>query len=64
MLRRASAFTPPRRWRQTVLTDPVPRLRGIQAPTLLIWGKEDALSGLLQATQSTVATPPAGTVDR
>ncbi|MFN7641935.1 MAG: alpha/beta fold hydrolase [Burkholderiales bacterium] len=31
------------RMRQTVLTDPVPQLRGIQVPTLLIWGKQDAM---------------------
>jgi pimeloyl-ACP methyl ester carboxylesterase len=31
------------RMRQTVLTDPVPQLRGIQAPTLLIWGQQDAM---------------------
>ncbi len=31
------------RMRQTVLTDPVPPLRGIRVPTLLIWGKQDAM---------------------
>jgi pimeloyl-ACP methyl ester carboxylesterase len=31
------------RMRQTVLTDPVPLLRGIRAPTLLIWGEQDAM---------------------
>jgi pimeloyl-ACP methyl ester carboxylesterase len=31
------------RMRQTVLTDPVPQLRAIQAPTLLIWGEQDAM---------------------
>jgi len=31
------------RMRQTVLTDPVPLLRAIQAPTLLIWGEQDAM---------------------
>lgn len=31
------------RMRQTVLEDPVPHLRGIAAPTLLIWGDQDAM---------------------
>ena len=31
------------RMRQTVLTDPAPQLRAIQAPTLLIWGEQDAM---------------------
>jgi pimeloyl-ACP methyl ester carboxylesterase len=31
------------RMRQTVLTDPVPRLRSIQAETLLMWGELDAM---------------------
>jgi len=31
------------RMRQTILTDPVPTLRTIQAPTLLLWGEADAM---------------------
>ncbi|MCU0624749.1 MAG: alpha/beta fold hydrolase, partial [Gemmatimonadaceae bacterium] len=31
------------RLRQTVLTDPVPRLRTITAPTLLVWGASDRM---------------------
>jgi pimeloyl-ACP methyl ester carboxylesterase len=31
------------RMRQTVLTDPVPQLRAIVVPTLLIWGEQDAM---------------------
>ncbi|GEN98553.1 alpha/beta hydrolase [Novosphingobium sediminis] len=31
------------RTRQTVLTDPAPRLRSIAAPTLLLWGEQDQM---------------------
>lgn len=31
------------RTRQTVLSDPAPRLRSISAPTLLLWGEQDAM---------------------
>ena len=31
------------RMRQTVLTDPVPWLKQITAPTLLLWGDQDAM---------------------
>ncbi len=31
------------RMRQTVLVDPVPLLRTIRAPTLLVWGRQDAM---------------------
>jgi pimeloyl-ACP methyl ester carboxylesterase len=31
------------RMRQTVLTDPVPLLKTIRAPTLLLWGEQDAM---------------------
>jgi pimeloyl-ACP methyl ester carboxylesterase len=31
------------RLRQTVLTDPVPQLARIRAPTLLLWGERDAM---------------------
>jgi len=31
------------RMKQTVLQDPVPLLRGIRAPTLIIWGQQDAM---------------------
>jgi pimeloyl-ACP methyl ester carboxylesterase len=47
------------RMRQTVLTDPVPQLRGIQAPTLLIWGKEDAMIPFATADDYLGALPNA-----
>jgi pimeloyl-ACP methyl ester carboxylesterase len=47
------------RMRQTVLTDPVPQLRGIQAPTLLIWGKEDAMIPFANADDYLGALPNA-----
>jgi pimeloyl-ACP methyl ester carboxylesterase len=28
---------------QTIYTDPVPRLKAIKAPTLLIWGEQDQM---------------------
>lgn len=37
------------RTRQTVLTDPAPRLRSITAPTLLLWGEQDAMIPLSNA---------------
>jgi pimeloyl-ACP methyl ester carboxylesterase len=37
------------RMRQMVLTDPVPRLKTIQAPTLLLWGEQDAMIPLSNA---------------
>jgi pimeloyl-ACP methyl ester carboxylesterase len=47
------------RMRQTVLTDPVPQLRGIQAPTLLIWGKQDAMIPFANADDYLGALPNA-----
>jgi pimeloyl-ACP methyl ester carboxylesterase len=37
------------RMRQTVLQDPVPLLRRIQAPTLLLWGEKDAMIPIANA---------------
>lgn len=37
------------RMRQTVLTDPVPDLRRIQNPTLLVWGEKDAMIPITNA---------------
>lgn len=47
------------RMRQTVLTDPVPRLQGIQAPTLLLWGEEDAMIPISNAQDYLNAMPNA-----
>ena len=47
------------RMRQTVLTDPVPLLRGIQAPTLLIWGEQDAMIPFANAADYLGALPNA-----
>ena len=44
---------------QTVLTDPVPALRRIQAPTLLLWGEKDALIPLANAADYSNALPNA-----
>jgi pimeloyl-ACP methyl ester carboxylesterase len=38
------------RMRQTVLTDPVPRLRAIAVPTLLVWGAKDGMIPPANAT--------------
>lgn len=38
------------RLRQTVLVDPVPLLRTIQAPTLLVWGERDAMIPFANST--------------
>jgi pimeloyl-ACP methyl ester carboxylesterase len=38
------------RMQQTILTEPAPLLRKISAPTLLIWGEEDAMIPLANAT--------------
>ena len=37
------------RMQQMVLTDPVPRLKTVQAPTLLLWGEQDAMIPLANA---------------
>jgi pimeloyl-ACP methyl ester carboxylesterase len=38
------------RGNQTIYTDPVPRLRKIKAPTLLLWGEEDKMIPSSNAT--------------
>jgi pimeloyl-ACP methyl ester carboxylesterase len=45
------------RMRQTVLDDPVPRLRSIRAPTLLVWGEEDRMIPLTNAQDYVQALP-------
>ena len=45
------------RMSQTVLTDPVPALNRIQVPTLLLWGKQDALIPLANAQDYVEALP-------
>lgn len=45
------------RMRQMVLTDPVPRLKTIKAPTLLLWGEEDAMIPLSNAQNYLQAIP-------
>ena len=47
------------RMRQTVLTDPVSLLRQIQAPTLLLWGKQDAMIPFSNAADYLKALPHA-----
>jgi len=43
------------RMSQTVLTDPVPWLRRIRAPTLLLWGEQDAMIPVANAADYTAA---------
>lgn len=38
------------RWQQTTLREPQPLLQHIQAPTLLVWGREDAMIPFSNAT--------------
>lgn len=45
------------RMSQTVLTDPVPMLGRISAPTLLLWGEQDALIPLANAADYVKALP-------
>ena len=45
---------------QQVLVDPVPLLRGIQAPTLLLWGQQDAMIPATNAADYQKAMPGAG----
>jgi pimeloyl-ACP methyl ester carboxylesterase len=45
------------RMRQTVLQDPVPLLRKIQAPTLLLWGEKDAMIPITNADDYLRALP-------
>jgi pimeloyl-ACP methyl ester carboxylesterase len=47
------------RLRQTILTDPVPRLRQIQAPTLLLWGQQDQMIPFSNAADYLKALPHA-----
>jgi pimeloyl-ACP methyl ester carboxylesterase len=44
-----------RRMSQTVLTDPVPWLQRIRAPTLLLWGEQDAMIPVANAADYTAA---------
>ncbi len=47
------------RMRQTVLTDPVPRLQRVRAPTLLLWGEADAMIPISNADDYLNAMPNA-----
>jgi pimeloyl-ACP methyl ester carboxylesterase len=47
------------RMQQTVLTDPVPLLRSIQAPTLLLWGERDQMIPISNARDYLAALPHA-----
>jgi pimeloyl-ACP methyl ester carboxylesterase len=47
------------RMRQSVLEDPVPVLRQIHTPTLLLWGKKDRLIPIENATDYLAAIPDA-----
>ena len=47
------------RTRQTVLPDPVPILRTIQAPTLLLWGEQDRIIPVANAQDYLAALPHA-----
>lgn len=47
------------RMRQTVLTDPVPFLRGIEVPVLLVWGELDAMIPVANAQDYLAALPDA-----
>jgi pimeloyl-ACP methyl ester carboxylesterase len=47
------------RMRQVMLTDPVPRLQSITAPTLLIWGVEDQMIPIANAQDYLKALPHA-----
>ncbi len=47
------------RMHQTILTDPVPLLRHIQAPTLLLWGQKDAMIPFSNAADYVKALPHA-----
>jgi pimeloyl-ACP methyl ester carboxylesterase len=47
------------RMRQTVLVDPVPLLKTIHAPTLLLWGEEDAMIPIANAQDYLKALPDA-----
>jgi pimeloyl-ACP methyl ester carboxylesterase len=47
------------RMQQTVLVDPVPALRRIQAPTLLLWGDQDQMIPFSNAADYQRALPHA-----
>ncbi|WP_353267747.1 alpha/beta hydrolase [Gemmatimonas sp.] len=47
------------RMQQTVLTDPIPRLRRITAPTLLLWGAQDQMIPVSNAQDYLAAIPGA-----
>ena len=47
------------RMAQTVLVDPVPLLRRIRAPTLLIWGERDAMIPFANSNDYLAALPDA-----
>ena len=47
------------RMRQTVLQDPLPLLKQIQAPTLLLWGEQDAMIPVANAADYLNALPKA-----
>lgn len=47
------------RMQQTVLQDPVPRLRAIQVPVLLVWGEQDRLIPVSNAQDYLAALPDA-----
>lgn len=47
------------RMEQTILTDPLPRLRALQAPVLLLWGEDDRLIPVSNAQDYLGALPGA-----
>lgn len=47
------------RFRQTILTDPVPRLSGLTMPVLLLWGEEDGMIPITNAADYERALPDA-----
>jgi len=47
------------RFRQTILTDPVPRLAGITVPVLLLWGAQDGMIPVANAQDYLRALPDA-----
>jgi pimeloyl-ACP methyl ester carboxylesterase len=51
------------RMRQTMLTDPLPRLRRIVAPTLLLWGRQDQMIPVSNAQDYLKAIPQAQLVE-
>lgn len=51
------------RMTQTVLVDPVPLLRRIQAPTLLVWGERDAMIPFANSADYLRAVPQARLVE-